>query len=211
MGLAGTAAILLTRATAMTIRGPRTIVVAAVCAGAAITADARDPWQRFIESATTPAGLAVFAGNSREIYWERGVDVLWFKLGRSSYYSCLQGTGAMFFRNTAVDYQRRTEGISLLPNWDTGAVKHSGCASTTDALAPRTSGDLAAACHALGELDSLILTRPVAGMSGRVWSSPSERTFIERGQVYRINRFYRYDCAAMRRLPAASINLIGVK
>ena len=72
--------------------------------------DQRTPWRKFIELAERPpVSLTSLLPREHPIFWENEVTVPWFLLKRSSYFSCAQGTGALFNRGTAINYQRRYE------------------------------------------------------------------------------------------------------
>jgi len=47
-----------------------------------------------------------------------GVEMLWLRLGRPSYFSCLQGTGALFSRGTALAYGHRRSSLFPLKELD---------------------------------------------------------------------------------------------
>ena len=76
--------------------------------------DARSPWTKMIEN-QGPA-LAALLPERGSIYWEGGVDLLWFGMLRSSYFSCAQGGGAIFFRAAAFEFRRRSEIFCAAPH-----------------------------------------------------------------------------------------------
>src|SRR5262249_43394153 len=54
--------------------------------------DVRSPWTEFAESpAPPPPALAAFLPAHANVYWEGGLELLWFRLRRPNYYSCDQG------------------------------------------------------------------------------------------------------------------------
>lgn len=169
---------------------------------ALITIDRRDPWQKFIENEQVPESLVQFSAQAPNIYWEQGVELLWFKLGRPSYYSCIQGTGAQFYRATALEFQRRSEALAGLNTGDFSDVEPvpSACAPrrNADEDGPKRVAQLAAACRALPELDAIVLMSALPGSLYREWHAPVGQPIVRRGRVYRADNFYRYDCANYR-------------
>ena len=79
------------------------------------------------------------------MYWEGGLEFLWLHWKRSSYFSCSQGTGAVFFRETALTYQHRLESFWPLRTLD---FEESDLCPSVDALpkADRTKADLREVC-----------------------------------------------------------------
>ncbi|HVB15932.1 MAG TPA: hypothetical protein VNF04_05325 [Stellaceae bacterium] len=171
--------------------------------------DARTPWTRFVEaSGPVPASLAALLPEDASVYWEGGVELVWLRLRRPEYYSCAQGTGAVFFRATALEFQRRGEVLRPLRPLDFG--KSVLCPRPSDDPGPddppRTRADLARVCAADRGLDYLVLARPVDGVAAREWNAPApyqdERIVHDRLIVTRTSRFYAYSCAALRGDPA---------
>jgi hypothetical protein len=202
LGVVGLMLLLEGKATAAASPGLWPVAVSLVLAVVALFYwDARSPWTKFAEaSPSPPASLAAFLPDRANVYWEGGLEVLWFRERRPNYYSCDQGTGALFFRGTALAYRARAETLWPLRTIDFGS---SLCPNLSDDAKPqRTRADLAAACARDPELDDLILTRPVEGADAKIWDSPVpfQDTVIIPGTVIsqRTDRFYLYDCAAFR-------------
>jgi hypothetical protein len=163
--------------------------------------DARSPWTKLVESPDpVPAALASLLPAGGSVYWEGGLEMMWFRLRRPDYFSCDQGTGALFFRPTAIAYQHRLESFSALQTLDfrdtvqcQGVDKHAG---------EQTRADLAAVCAREPDLDYLVLARPVADVEAKTWDSPATfrdvRAVDGKMNAFETNRFYRYDCAALR-------------
>src|SRR5205814_831067 len=55
---------------------------------------------------------------SAPIYWEDSVATPWFLLKRASYFTCDQGAGTLFSRETAVTYQDRYANFQKLQTLD---------------------------------------------------------------------------------------------
>ncbi|HEY7899975.1 MAG TPA: hypothetical protein VIC25_02205 [Caulobacteraceae bacterium] len=175
--------------------------------GGAALADNQDDWNRFAVSPRVDPSLRAFVPVSGNIYWEgeSGLLVLWFKLRQPDYYSCLQGSGAMFYRRTALDYDRRGSVLRGLNGADFVGGVGTLCDTKVDmtAVDPQGPSQVEGACRALPDLDTLILNRPVPGLKAVAsWRAP---TYLEGrlkdGSHVRLNTFYRYDCRPLRDQP----------
>lgn len=169
---------------------------------AALGWDQRTPWTKFIETAdAAPVSLSALLPEQKSIYWEGDVRVPWFVLKRPSYFSCPQGTGALFFRGTAVTYQHRYDILKPLRILDFGQ-------ETTCPLprgpepAPFNREELVSICVREPELGALVLTRPVVNAPGQVWISPVKfedvRSIDGTWRIFTTDRFFVYSCAALR-------------
>jgi hypothetical protein len=164
--------------------------------------DQRTPWTKFIDTAETePASLASLLPGESPIYWEDDVTVPWFLLKRPSYFSCEQGTGALFSRGTAINYQRRYESFQSLRTLDFG--RDSFCPSAEgDAIAPLNRTDLSSVCERESGLAALVLTQAVIGLPERVWVSPVQfedaKKVDGKWKVFMTDKFYVYSCADLR-------------
>jgi hypothetical protein len=160
--------------------------------------DARTPWARFVESPVgAPASLAALLPQNGTVYWEGGLEMLWLRLRRPSFFSCTQGTGALFFRGTAVNYQHRAESFWPLRTRDFG--ENVQCPELGEtARADRTRTDLASVCRREPTLDYLVLTRPVEDANGKIWTSPVPfqdlRVADGKLVVFKTDTFYIYSC-----------------
>jgi hypothetical protein len=177
-------------------------VSAALLLAAAFGWDAESPWNKFVESsAPAPHSLASFVPANATVYWESGTELLWFKLQRPNYFSCEQGTGAVFFRDTALAYRARAETLWPLRTADFGSSYL--CPNLNSAAKPhRTRADLQAVCARDPELDDLVLTRPVEGADAKIWDSPvpyEDHSIVEgKRTLFQTSRFYIYSCAGFR-------------
>ncbi len=168
----------------------------ALLVGATAVGDRRSEWQVFIEDGVVPEDLLAFASDAGNVYWEGGVDFLWLKLGKASYYSCHQGTAAMFFARTAAEYRRRTDGLSVLNTADFADDGGGICdvKRTPGAQGPETREQLADACRALPELDAKVLINGVQGVPSRVWRTsvsllaPSKEEVTTRHVAFHMSR-----------------------
>jgi hypothetical protein len=160
--------------------------------------DNRTAWTRFIEQpAPVPAELAALLPAKASVYWEGSVETLWLRLRHSSYFSCDQGTGAVFSRDTAMTYRHRSDSLWRLRTGD--FQQSDACASFTPALAAdRTTKGLAGLCAREPGLDYLILSAPLAGVPAKTWRAPVryEDIHMSDGRYYArvTDRFYIYAC-----------------
>ncbi|WP_374572695.1 hypothetical protein [Phenylobacterium sp.] len=178
-------------------------LAALLCVAVFARLDHRTDWQRFLEAPGAPADLARFVGPARNIYWEGGPEVLWLKLRRPSYYSCLQGAGAMFYRQTATTFHARLEALKGLGSREVAGGFDRFCAfkGMPPKPSPPTREALAATCRRLPDLDELVLVRAAPGLAARSWAAPTSEELPGRNELYpseRVSRFYAYDCKDFR-------------
>ncbi|MGC9370876.1 MAG: hypothetical protein ACP5DX_15160 [Paracoccaceae bacterium] len=178
-------------------------------AGALGIADQRSDWAKYVENGAAPdPALSALVGD-RATYWEQGAELLWFKLKRPSFYSCLQGAGIMFYRSTALEYARRREIVSQLNTDDFDPYGDRLCRpdAEPEAREAPTAERLAAVCRALHELDLIVLRRPVDGVAGTPWRAPAPMPVETGGRRRQVPdddpyRFHFYSCGELRQLPA---------
>ena len=125
---------------------------------------------------------------------------MWFTLKMPDYYSCVQSAGAMFYRQTAIEYRRRSEGLAGLNTLDFSRSPYDLCArpKNPDQQGPTTREQLAAACRALPELDALVLSERVPGAIATEWHPPAAQIVIRDATPRKITTFYRYRCSNLR-------------
>jgi hypothetical protein len=133
--------------------------------------DHRDHWQRFVASDTPPASLLAALPTDGQIFWDGDVRVPWFLLKRTSYFSCGQGTGALFFRELALEYERRSKIIAPLDARQFGSEQMCPAVPTTT---PLTAATILSVCAEAPELSAIVLTQPVAGAESTSWEAPAE-------------------------------------
>ena len=164
--------------------------------------DGRTPWTEFLESAQPPPPkLAAILPEKASVYWEDSTEMLWFKLQRSSYFSCDQGTGVVFHRELAMTYKDRAD--SFWPLRTADFTQAASCSSFDKAPKPeRTRQGLQNFCRREIGLDELVLTAPIAGVAPLVWKSPVlfQDTNLTDGRhsARFTDRFYVYSCAGLR-------------
>jgi hypothetical protein len=178
-------------------------LAAAILAAAFFGWDARSSWTKFVENdAPVPESLAAVLPANASVYWEGGLEFLWLRMHRPQYFSCEQGTGALFFRQTALEWQRRAESIWPLRTLD--FMPRDFLCPTLDnrEKGQSTRADLADFCRANPGLDEVILMQPVDGVEAKIWTAPMpySQVHVVDGQraVYEANRFYVYGCSELR-------------
>ena len=165
---------------------------------AALGWDQRTAWTKFVEApGPPPDGLAAFVPDGATVYWDGGLDLLWLRLKRSSYHSCAQGAGVIFFRETALAYRHRGESFRFEAKRSDLCL--SGSADRWDAA---TSAELRRACVREPELDRIVLPYPVQGVPRLEWAPPVKLQVVRHvgGElgVREFDRFYAYPCDALR-------------
>jgi hypothetical protein len=175
--------------------------------------DQRTGWTKFIEATTAPpASLTSLLPDDGPIYWEGDVRVPWFVLRRPSYFSCGQGTGAMFFRGTAVTYAHRRNSFLVMPTLDFG--EEQSCPSLNGQQPASFSREkLASVCDSEPGLGVIVLTRPVLGVVGNTWISPAEfeevRQIDGEQRLLKTDHFFIYSCSEFRWLKRSANDLFA--
>jgi hypothetical protein len=204
--IGGTVLGLMVIATTKQIKGMRGLAWAATAAILLVPVvlllwDQRTPWTKFVESEPPiPADLANAIPPHATVYWEGGLEFLWFDWKRSDYISCSQGTGAVFFRDTALEYEHRLD--SLWPLRTLDFTDSDLCPNLDSSSKPdRTRADLQGLCAREPGLDYAVLTRPVEDVKAVTWIPPAPHRVvgIKDGRVSAslTGRFYIYSCASV--------------
>lgn len=164
--------------------------------------DVRTPWTRFVESSRpAPASLTALVPRNASVYWEGDVRMVWLRLQRPSYFSCSQGTGATFFRETAVLFQHREDSFWPLRTLDFDRNLQCPHRDKTD-KPNRTRTDLQRVCRREPGLDYLVLIRPIENIEPKIWISPVPFQYerIVNGKLIarETHRFFIYSCSGLR-------------
>lgn len=164
--------------------------------------DQRTAWTRFVDASVPPASLTELLPGNAPIYWEGDVATPWFLLKRASYFSCDQGTGALFSRDTALAYGKRYKNLQKLQTLD--FRQYTFCPLTEKRRStPLQRAELSGLCTKEKELGALVLTEHIADAPYRLWVSPAPYQAVERSadgekKFFRADHFYIYDCAELR-------------
>jgi hypothetical protein len=168
---------------------------------AAGSVDRREGWEKVIEG-TGPLGQPEeLLGDAKNVYWEEGVELMWLRMRRASYYSCLQGSGVMFYRATATEYQRRANALSTINTLDFKPKEGTICPAKSDEdfTGPTSAADISAACRMLPELDMMVLLTKVPQIDVPSWRAPAPRVrLLPNGKYDRPDTYYFYDCRKLR-------------
>jgi len=154
------------------------------------TWDQRSPWLRHIEDADHSAHPFLRAiPQQAQVYWFQDLLASWLVLHRSSYFTPGQGSGALFNRQTALEFERREE-----------VVKPLEFQATTCNMMAMLTGDREACgisleaardvCAESGGLDFLVLENALPVSAAAAW------TFAPTGAADR--NFHLYDCRTVR-------------
>ncbi len=169
--------------------------------------DQRSQRQQFIEKRrSVPDNISTLIERSRHIYWEDGVEFLWLDFQIPSYYSVVQGAGALFYRDTALEFYRRGLPLShlntteFIPAAEGAPIVHKVDPAATG---PISRAQLQAVCAALPDLDLLILINEIPGATHLVWRTPfvqyaNSRTADGRRVLRPFDRYYFYKCGDFR-------------
>ena len=163
--------------------------------------DRRSAWTRFVETDEHKQELSAFVANQQRVYWENGLGLLWLKLGKPSYYSCMQGAGVMFFRQTALEYQRRGSVLSILNTADFADPEGDLCLKKQRPAKgqPVDRPAIISVCRQLMDLDALVLTTRIAGVTAASWRSPIPIRLYRNGRAVQRSEFFLIRCADLRR------------
>jgi hypothetical protein len=187
---------------AATRPAPSRAVRAAALAGTVVlpaialaSLDQRTPWQVFIETpGPEQAALEAFLPAEGGVFWDGGLDLLWFRLQRPSHFACVQAAGVVFFRGTALAARDRIPAFSFQRREGTCS------ASMAPAMVPPTLADLSLACRHEPALDFIVIPDLVEGARpAATWMLPVGRTPPNMiGEAFPPGEVHRYDCAALR-------------
>jgi hypothetical protein len=180
-----------------------TLILAMVLVGFSVTQWNRDSdaWTNYVDQTTTPPASLTALLPSTPVYWEGDATTSWFLLQRPSYFSCDQGTGTLFSRQTAITFERMYEHFLPLDTQDLNLPTI--CPTLPDiAKHPVTAATLATVCRQEPALGGVILLHDIPGAPHKTWISPVTYGYADRAQTpskfVNINRFYIYNCAELQ-------------
>lgn len=171
--------------------------------------DQRSPWSRLVESGVKPPpDIMKIIDSSSNIYWEDGVEFLWFDLIHTSYYSGVQGAGVMYYRqNAIITYQRglifselNTEDFYGGPN---GIIEKFISKQNQHATGPTDISQIADVCKKLPALDLIVLFTKITGEFSAVWHAPAPQYVLRKlpngtSNWQPISNYYFYQCKNFR-------------
>ncbi|XXG31614.1 MAG: hypothetical protein WJ306_03240 [Ferrovum myxofaciens] len=162
--------------------------------------DQRSPWVKSIDEASVPpVNLSEILPQGRPIYWEGDLTVPWFLLRRSSYFSRSQGTGSLFYRDTALNYWQRYRSFQPLHTVEFSADNAFYIPLPGEEISgPPTQEQVKKVCRENPGLGGMVLLHSIEGMHPKIWNSPVPFTYRKSiGHSKRwvtVDRFYIYDC-----------------
>jgi hypothetical protein len=150
---------------------------AVVGAGAAAVAfalsiaawDARAPWPRFIEQASTRGNpFRNLLPPGAQVFWSGSYGKTWLVLGTPTWYSVDQGAGVVFNRDTAIAYAERKRASAELQSAIDNCAMREQPACRIDA---RPAREL---CNRQDAPDYLVLNARIDGHTAIEWPLPQE-------------------------------------
>jgi hypothetical protein len=180
-------------------QGVRLGAGAALLLCAVVQADSRPGWQKFTEAPGLPDDLRRFTETRGGLYWEGDPSFVWVKLRKPIFYACEQGSGAMFYRGTAMEFARKSADLRQLDTADFGDNAQLYCpAKMNPAAFGPTASAVQQVCRRYPDLGLLVLNAPVAGLPGRSWRAPAGKTVMTARGRRNVDRFYAYACDGLR-------------
>jgi hypothetical protein len=180
-------------------QGVRLGAGAALLLCAVVQADSRPGWQKFTEAPGLPDDLRRFTETRGGLYWEGDPSFVWVKLRKPIFYACEQGSGAMFYRGTAMEFARKSADLRQLDTADFGDNAQLYCpAKMNPAAFGPTASAVQQVCRRYPALGLLVLNAPVAGLPGRSWRAPAGKTVMTARGRRNVDRFYAYACDGLR-------------
>lgn len=169
---------------------------------AVVTIDRRNDMVKYAASNEPPSARISALLENKTVYWESGLQLMWFKFRMPQYYSCRQKGGMVFFRGQAVEILRRGEVLSQLNSMDFAREEGSQCPNKADrhAIGPRGKTAFADICTKLPELDLMVLHSRLPGLYREVFLTPfiHQHRFEDAPTVNMPIPVYIYRCADFR-------------
>jgi hypothetical protein len=167
--------------------------------------DHRTDWLKYLDHTSTPPPdlVSLLAPAGGQIYWEgsaTGTTDLWYLLQRPDYFSCDQGTGTLFSRQTAMVYQARFNSFAKLHTQDFTIPEicpPSGNADPDHLTQP----DLTAVCRAQPSLGAMVLLHDIPGAPHKTWIAPAMFDYVDPARptaLTKTNHFYIYTCGDLK-------------
>jgi hypothetical protein len=166
--------------------------------------DRQSPWSKMLErNKDTTAFFRNLLPPEATILWDHSPEISWFGARRSSYISTKQGSGIVFYQQTALEYAKRINHI--LPLMDENPLTSKGFMYKPgwEINQNKFKSNYKQVCRNAKELDYIVSTENIPGESLAHWHSkiPLVKTrFLENGTFEREAHqdFYLYDCSMLR-------------
>lgn len=144
--------------------------------------DARGAWRRYMDTAPDIASeLSVPVAHGELVYWPADVTAMWVALRNPSFYSDVQGAGAIFNRDTALAFLRRLNLVSAFEPyvpWKDGLAGKKAIKFDGDGIPDVGIDDLVALCTKADRPDVVVLSQDIAGARREVWRPPVPYTRV---------------------------------
>lgn len=144
-------------------------------AGGLLQWDIRGPWRRYMDSSPDIAQqLSSPLAPGELVYWPTDVMAMWGALGNPSFFSEIQGAGAIFNRDTALTFQRRLELVAAFEpyaTWKDSLVDRKTPAYLDNGYPRAGIEDLVALCTHDDHPDVVVLAQDIPGAKRDVWHS----------------------------------------
>ena len=154
--------------------------------------DQRSPWLRYMEDVDHTANpFSRVIAPDKQVYWFKELLASWVVLRRASYFAPGQGSGALFNRGNALEYERRLDAVKPLEFQESTCLMMAILNGDRDScgVTEEAAGDV---CREAKELDYLILENTLAIPPLSSWEfRPAEG---------RERNFHLYDCTRLRKL-----------
>lgn len=150
--------------------------------------DQRNEWSTYIEdNIAHEHPFARSIPETAQVYWPGDLQAPWFILKRASYFTQAQASGVIFNRQTALEFQRRSDVVGALE------TESELCRKIGSLLGSCTPGleVLEEVCSAAGPPDFIVLPAKLEGRYRDVWDLNLKEGWF-RG-------YYLYECAEINR------------
>ncbi|OGA35870.1 MAG: hypothetical protein A3G80_00455 [Betaproteobacteria bacterium RIFCSPLOWO2_12_FULL_62_13b] len=149
--------------------------------------DQRTPWLKFVEAgAVADRPFAGLIKPGEQVLWHGDMLATWLVLSRPSWYSFMQGTGVLFNRNTALEFDRRKSVVAVLETQEQTCMMLAGLSGTPGDCSPDLEA-VQSTCREAGDLDFIVIRSAVETSAAAEW------TFTD-PESNSAARFHLYDC-----------------
>jgi len=184
----GVAVVMLGMGCALALQLPRSaLVVGALSVVVALgTWDRRSEWSKYVESQIdTPSHWDAIIPPRAQVYWPQDLQAPWLLIKRASYFNLPQGSGLIFQRGTAMDYQFRREVVDVFET-QSELCRRVGTLIGTCTISAEALRDL---CTHRGGPDFVVTPRAMAGPPRDHWVIPLADASTR--------EYFLYECAVI--------------